>query len=63
MKLALIGCGRVAKHYRAMLADPLLNDVRVVGVADADAAKRDEFAKHFAAVATSSVGELSLIHI
>jgi len=57
MKLALIGCGRVAKHYRAMLAEPLLNDVRVVGVADADAAKRDEFAKHFAAVATSSVGE------
>lgn len=57
MRVALIGCGRVAKHYRAMLAEPLLKDVKVVGVADIDVAKRDEFAQHFGAIATSSVGE------
>lgn len=57
MKVALIGCGRVAKHYRTMLAEPLLSDVQVVGVADVDAVKRDDFAEHFGAVAASSVEE------
>ncbi|MFZ9844237.1 MAG: Gfo/Idh/MocA family protein, partial [Ilumatobacteraceae bacterium] len=57
MRIALVGCGRVAKHYRSMLADPLLSDVKVVGVVDIDAAKRDDFAKHFGAVATTTVEE------
>jgi len=57
MKVALIGCGRVAKHYRTMLAEPLLSDVQVVGVADVDAVKRDDFAEHFGVVAASSVEE------
>jgi len=57
MRIALIGCGRVAKHYRAMLAEPSLRDLQVVGVADIDPAKRDDFAAHFGAVAASSVGE------
>ncbi|MFZ9707571.1 MAG: Gfo/Idh/MocA family protein [Ilumatobacteraceae bacterium] len=57
MRIALVGCGRVAKHYRTMLADPLLSDVKVVGVVDIDAAKRDDFAKHFGAVATTTVDE------
>jgi len=57
MRIALVGCGRVAKHYRSMLADPLLSDVKVVGVVDIDAAKRDEFAKHFGAVAAQTVEE------
>jgi len=40
-----------------MLADPLLSDVKVVGVVDIDAVKRDDFAKHFGAVATTTVEE------
>lgn len=57
MRIALVGCGRVAKHYRAILADSLLADVKVVGVVDIDAGKRDEFAKHFGAVGTKTVEE------
>ena len=57
VRVAVIGCGRVAKHYRSILADASLRDVKVVGVADPDPAKRDEFAKHFGAVASPSVGE------
>jgi len=40
-----------------MLADPLLSDVKVVGVVDIEAVKRDDFAKHFGAVATTTVEE------
>lgn len=57
MRIALIGCGRVAKHYRSMLSEPLLRDVQVVGVADVDSVKRDEFAEHFNAIAASSTNE------
>ena len=57
MRIALVGCGRVAKHYRSMLADAQLGDVKVVGVVDIDAAKRDEFAKHFGALAATKVEE------
>ncbi len=57
MRLALIGCGRVAKHYRTILAQSSLRDVKVVGVADVDAPKRDEFALHFGAISASSVDE------
>jgi predicted dehydrogenase len=57
MRIALVGCGRVAKHYRSMLADPMLKHVQVVSVCDTDAAKRDDFAKHFGAQATSTVLE------
>lgn len=57
VRVAVIGCGRVAKHYRSILADASLRDVKVVGVADPDPAKRNEFAKHFGAVASPSVGE------
>ena len=57
MRIALVGCGRVAKHYRTMLADSLLSDVKVVGVVDTDAAKRDEFAQHFGAAPATTVEE------
>jgi len=57
MRIALVGCGRVAKHYRSILADPMLKDLQVVSVCDIDAAKRDDFATHFGARATSTVRE------
>ena len=57
VRMAIVGCGRVAKHYRSILADSSLRDIAVVGVVDPDSAKRDEFAKHFGAVASPSVGE------
>ncbi len=57
MRVALVGCGRVAKHYRSMLADPMLKDIQVVSVCDTDVAKRDEFAKHFSAHATGNLRE------
>ncbi|MEY3575346.1 MAG: hypothetical protein RLZZ88_489 [Actinomycetota bacterium] len=57
MRIALVGCGRVAKHYRSMLADPSLNDVRVVSVCDTDQERRNDFAEHFGARATTTVAE------
>ena len=57
MRIALVGCGRVAKHYRSMLADPSLKDVRVVSVCDTDQERRNDFAEHFGARATTTVAE------
>lgn len=57
MRIALVGCGRVAKHYRSMLADPSLNDVRVVSVCDTDQERRNDFAEHFGARATTTLAE------
>ena len=47
MRIVIIGCGRVAKHYRSILDDPKFADLRVTGVCDSDAQKRLEFATYF----------------
>jgi len=55
MKIALIGCGRVALHYRAVLDSGAVPGVKVVGVCDVDERKRSEFANHFCALESDSL--------
>ena len=55
MRVALIGCGRVAKHYRAVLSDPQLTSIQVSGVCDVDTQKRLDFARHFGAYESADI--------
>ena len=57
MRIVLVGCGRVANHYRTILNDPKLADVQVVGVCDVDASKRMDFASHFRAFESANIEE------
>ena len=57
MRIVLVGCGRVANHYRTILNDPKLADVQVVGVCDVDASKRKDFASHFRALESADIEE------
>lgn len=57
MKIALIGCGRVARHYKAIFDSGTVPGVEVVGVCDVDSSKRDEFSHHFNVPGTMTIAE------
>jgi predicted dehydrogenase len=44
IRMAVIGCGRVAQHYRKILSSNVVNGWRMVGVCDIEPAKADELA-------------------
>jgi predicted dehydrogenase len=56
LRVALIGCGRIARVHRAYLQG--VAQVELVGVCDADAAARAVFAQESNLAAFASVGEL-----
>lgn len=57
MRIVIVGCGRVARHYWSILDDPKLADIRVTGVCDSDAQKRLEFATHFQSFESEDIEE------
>jgi predicted dehydrogenase len=61
VKIALIGCGRVARHYQFILDSGVAPGIDVVGVCDIDERKRSEFADHFSAYGSDAL-EACLAH-
>ena len=57
MRIVIVGCGRVAMHYRSILDDPKFADLQVTGVCDVDPRKRLEFATHFQSFESADLGE------
>lgn len=51
VRIAAIGCGRVAQHYRRILDSGVVSGYRMVGFSDVLADRAEEFAKHFGAQA------------
>jgi predicted dehydrogenase len=51
VRIALLGCGRVAQHYRAMLTERGVTGFRVVGCCDPEIAKARDMAATFGAQA------------
>lgn len=51
IRIAAIGCGRVAQHYRRILDSGVVSGWRMVGFSDVLAERAEEFAKHFDAEA------------
>ena len=51
VRVALLGCGRVAQHYRAMLTERGVTGFRIVGCCDLDPAKARDMAQTFDAQA------------
>lgn len=51
LRIAIIGCGRVAQHYIKILDSGVVDGYEIVGVCDAKPAVVEAFAKHFSCTA------------
>lgn len=58
VQIGLIGCGRVANHYRSIINGEALRDFNLVGVCDIDLVKAQEYGRSVGAPAFGEIDDL-----
>jgi predicted dehydrogenase len=58
IKIAIVGCGRVANHYRSILLSGNVSEFQIVGCCDLVAKKASEYAATFQSKAFTSIEEM-----
>ncbi len=58
VRIGIIGCGRVANHYRSIISGGTLRDFVLVGVCDTDLAKAQDYGRSVGAPAFGEIDDL-----
>lgn len=58
INIALIGCGRVAEHYKFIFKKFNIKNYKIIAVADVDVKKANKFSKHFNCPSFKSINDL-----
>lgn len=58
IQIGLVGCGRVANHYRSIIKNETLRDFNIVGVCDIDLTKAQDYGRSVGAPAFGGIDDL-----